>query len=160
MTLAGHGDTTVRRRRAWDGIHRDLFLQREVLTTTARILPMTSPTCFQAAVTAASLLLVGLPGCGAAPDVPVAAPAHQVQDLVPETDQLANSEEVAPETAPPTDDASATLVTSTTSAEQNSRNPFRPPTIKARKLTPQQAESADIRLLGIAKKESQHIALL
>lgn len=40
------------------------------------------------------------------------------------------------------------------------RNPFQPPTVTVRTLTPNQVQTADIRLLGIAKRDDQRFVIV
>lgn len=104
-----------------------------------------------------SILLIGLSGCGFGP-----AATHPVAvDEQPDPLAVAQQSET-PEEVPTTPVTAAEVVSAETPQTPHKpyRNPFRPPTVRARTVTPQQAESADIRLLGIAKRDSQHIALL
>lgn len=118
---------------------------------------MNVPSRYRLAAVAASALLFGILGCGFAPVASSPEQISQVQATAPIAAEVASVEastsnvaivaEASPRTGPP-------------ETQRTYRNPFRPPTVKARTLTPQQAESADIRLLGIAKRNSEHIALL
>ncbi|QDU76152.1 hypothetical protein Pan97_31970 [Bremerella volcania] len=109
------------------------------------------------AAIAASVLILASPGCGFTPAATAPEPAHQTQATAPSMEHLASAEAATSAVAPT---AKPSPVTSPPESNQTYRNPFRPPTVKARTLTPEQAESANIRLLGIAKRDSQHIALL
>lgn len=99
--------------------------------------------------------LAVIAGCAADQTVP----AQQVasadnRDAAPLSEQ---------ETPPPVDSTDNAAESPTVAANENAsspRNPFRPPTVKTRTVTPQQAQTADIRLLGIAKRGDQPFALL
>lgn len=106
---------------------------------------------------AAGVLILGVSGCGSSTETPSSASTTQAQEIIPAASIAAS--EGTPAT-PVSVDASETPATSLPETKQPHRNPFRPPLITSRTLMPQQAESGDIRLLGIAKKDSQHIALL
>jgi len=118
---------------------------------------MTIPTRYRLAAMCVGALLLGLAGCGftpvaVAPESPRHTPDASTVALDTASTEPAVPTETATEAAVPA--ANAPL------AAKANRNPFRPPTVKARTVSPQQAQSADIRLLGIAKRDSQHIALL
>lgn len=114
-------------------------------------------TRFRLAAVAASTLLFGFPGCGFTPVASSPASTGQPPEIALETSEVASVDD---STSAKDNAAEKAPAVSMVESQQTYRNPFRPPTVKARTLTPQQAESADIRLLGIAKRDSQHIALL
>ncbi|MEW4561736.1 hypothetical protein AB1K70_04375 [Bremerella sp. JC770] len=118
---------------------------------------MKFPTRYRLAVTTLGALLLGLAGCGFSPVAAVPDSTSQSPSTTTVAGDLASTQAVVPtETAK---DKSAPAA-NTSLAPKTNRNPFRPPTVQARTVSPQQAQSADIRLLGIAKRDSQHIALL
>lgn len=109
-----------------------------------------------AALTAGALLL-GSSGCGFSPATVLSEPTSQAPETV--TAAHIETSEVEP-TTPVAVAVKEPTAASLKRSNQAYRNPFRPPSITTRTLLPQQAESGDIRLLGIAKRDSQHIALL
>ncbi|PQO25403.1 hypothetical protein C5Y96_23980 [Blastopirellula marina] len=118
---------------------------------------MNSLARYHLAAIAVGALLLGSCGCGFSPVAPSMESPSQASMTVPDAPSAVSK---APS------NTSATVATSETTAvnqhesKQTYRNPFRPPSITTRTLLPQQAESGEIRLLGIAKRDSQHIALL
>ncbi|MFN3152385.1 hypothetical protein [Bremerella sp.] len=118
---------------------------------------MTIPQPFRLIAVATSVLLLGTSGCGFSSTTARPETTTQAHGTIPEYQEVASVESSVPAEkaiaeAPSTQDAPE--------PKQTNRNPFRPPTVKSRTVTPQQAESGDIRLLGIAKRDSQYIALL
>lgn len=118
---------------------------------------MTVLSRYRLAAVAVSALLLGISGCGFAPATLPPEVAGQPQSTAPEAIDVASQ---APSTSTEMVTIEEPMAMSRGEGKPTYRNPFRPPTVKARTLTPQQAESANIRLLGIAKRDSQHIALL
>ncbi len=123
----------------------------------ARSATMTFRTCYRMIGIAAGVLLLGIPGCGFGPSATTPVATNDRPEPVATTVQPE-----MPESLPVTTVTAAEMATTVSPqpTQKPYRNPFRPPTVRARTVTPQQAESADIRLLGIAKRDSQHIALL
>lgn len=112
---------------------------------------------FRLIAIAASVLLLGISGCGFAPTAAAPEATLQTQSTTPVAQEIAALENAgSPEEAIVEKPAPKTVPAS----RQSYRNPFRPPTVKTRTVTPQQVESGNIRLLGIAKRDEQHIALV
>ena len=120
-------------------------------------------------------LILLVTGCGQQPlSAPVVSQEVASQEAAPQAAAPSETSTTEPATTPSHVEATkiassdAEPVSLTPSETQTTapvksalaRNPFQPPTVTVRKLTPNQVQTSDIRLLGIAKRDNQRFVII